>query len=102
MAGRLRAAGPGDHGPDDASWRAVAVASRVALALLGYTVTSRCLPGEPNPCGASYAQHAAGYLGKIQAVCAHRLLHLGTAGQQIALEVYGDAISELACDEVPS
>ena len=61
----------------DQSWAEVARATRDALALLGRPITPRCLPGEPDACGASFAQHACAHLATISAIADHQLWHLG-------------------------
>jgi hypothetical protein len=63
--------------PDlDRAWKSLAENSREALALLGYPITPRCLPGETEPCGGSYADHAAAHLITLLAVAEHHLTHV--------------------------
>jgi hypothetical protein len=79
--------------PDEA-WADYARASRDALASLGYA-TPRCLPDEPAPCGASYAQHTTAHLATIKAVCDHQLAHLGQPFIEMHGEIYLDKRLEL-------
>ena len=65
----------------DESWAKLARNSREALRLLGYDVEPVCLPGEADPCGGSFAQHAMANLGALKAVADHHLWHLGGLGQ---------------------
>jgi hypothetical protein len=81
----------------DAEWEPLARSSREALALLGYAITIRCLPGEPGPCGATFAQHAAAHLATMQAVIEHHLSHLGDDPEWAALV---DDVREHAAEEV--
>lgn len=60
----------------DRDWANVARASRDALALLGWPIARRCLPGEDDPCGGSFAEHAVAHLVTLQAVAGHQLTHL--------------------------
>jgi len=61
----------------DEKWAAVAIASREALALLGYEIGPRCLPGEPDHCGGGWADHAGAQLATLIAIARHELVHLG-------------------------
>lgn len=89
----------------DQAWAEYARASRDALAVLGYGITPRCLPDEVEPCGATYAQHAAAHLATIKAVCDHQLEHLGppfaTMHGQIYWEARAELESGLGCQGVP-
>lgn len=76
-------------------WRAVAEATREALALLGYA-TPACLPGEPGECGGSDAEHAAANLGALRAVVEHRITHLGPCSRPLVDEVAARIRAELA------
>lgn len=80
---------------DDESWAPVARSTREALALLGIRITARCLPGEPEHCGGSYAQHAAAHLASIRAVVDHQLQHLG-APELMVTKIYDKIAAELA------
>jgi len=66
-------------------WRPVAEATREALAQLGYPVPA-CLPGEPEACGGSDAEHAAANLGALRAVVEYRITHLGPEARPLAGE----------------
>lgn len=80
---------------DDESWAPVARSTREAMVLLGYRITTRCLPDEPEPCGGNYAQHAAAHLASIRALVDHQLQHLG-APQGVVTEIYDRITAELA------
>ncbi len=80
-------------GRDD-TWAGVARNSREALALVGYGIAPRCLPGEPGACGGTFAQHAMAYLGTLKAVADHQLAHLGPLGEQHG-EIYWRVRAEL-------
>ena len=60
----------------DEQWAGVAIGSRDALCKLGYHIGPNCLPGEPDACGGSFAEHAAGHFAAIIAVARHQLRHL--------------------------
>jgi hypothetical protein len=62
--------------PSGCGWEQVARNSRQALALLGYPIASNCLPGEAEPCGGTFAEHAMAHLATLKAVCDHQLDHL--------------------------
>jgi hypothetical protein len=79
----------------DEKWAGVARASRDALALLGYVVGPRCLPGEADPCGASFTLHACANLAAIKAVADHQLTHLGPQMGPVHGDIYLDVRSEL-------
>jgi len=84
----------------DENWAEVARASRGALALLGRPVGPRCLPGEPDWCGGSFAQHAGAQLAALKAVADHQLSHLGPPAAMIT-EIYAHELAELesrCCD----
>lgn len=76
------------------SWLEVAVRHRQALKTLGWPVPP-CLPGEPEECGGSEAEHAAAYLGALQAVVESKLSHLH-GGEKIAADAYAQTVAELA------
>lgn len=80
---------------DDESWAPVARSTREAMALLGYRITTRCLPDEPEHCGGSYAEHAAAHLASIKALVDHQLQHLG-APERVVTEIYEKITAELA------
>jgi hypothetical protein len=82
----------------DESWAEVAHESRAALASLGYSIGPRCLPDEADPCGASFAQHAAAHLATIKAVCDHQLSHLGSPYIERSGIIYGNRLTELESD----
>ena len=71
----------------DEEWARVARESREALELLGRPLP-RCLPGEADECGATFAQHAAAHLATIKAVADHQLWHLGPGFSQVHGDVY--------------
>ena len=77
----------------DSDWAAVAKSTRTALAHLGYPIMSRCLPDE-DPCGGSWAEHAAAHLATIQAVADHQLGHLQPPGELVEA-VYRPVAAEL-------
>jgi hypothetical protein len=77
------------------AWAQVARALRNALALLGYVVGPRCLPGEGAPCGATFAEHACANLAAIKAVADHQLTHLGPQMAPMHGSVYLDVRNEL-------
>ena len=83
-------------------WRPVAEATREALAQLGYPVPA-CLPGEPEACGGSDAEHAAANLGALRAVVEYRITHLSPEARPLAGEVAARIRAELAagppCDQ---
>ena len=81
----------------DAEWEPLARSSRDALALLGYTITVRCLPGEPDACGGTFAQHAAAHFGTMQAVIEHHLGHFGDDPKWAAMV---DDVRRHAAEEV--
>lgn len=76
------------------SWHEVAQRHRIALASLGWPMP-RCLPGEAGACGGSDAEHAAAYLGVLQAVVESKLAHLH-GGEDIAAGAYAETVAELA------
>jgi hypothetical protein len=62
----------------DEAWKEAAENSREALSLMGYHVGARCLPGEPDQCGGTYAEHAMAQMVTLKAICDHELdQHLG-------------------------
>lgn len=83
-------------GTTDESWADLARSTRDALALLGYPIGDRCLPDEPDPCGATFAQHTAAHLGKIGAAAAHHAAHLGARFDTLISAVYRDAETEFS------
>lgn len=78
----------------DEAWAPVARSARDALALLGYHIDPRCLPGEPGACGGSFAQHTVAYFGAIKAVADHQLKHLDPPPVSVQA-AYLTAITEL-------
>jgi len=82
----------------DQSWAEVARATRDALALLGRPITPRCLPDEADPCGGTFADHAAAHLATIKAVADHQLLHLGPEYGPAHSEIYWEQCAELHHD----
>lgn len=86
-------AGPGV----ERSWHEVAVKVRKALEVLDWPVPP-CLPGERDECGGSAAEHAAGYLGALQAVVEFKIGHLH-GGEDMAAVTYESTLGELAALE---
>lgn len=60
----------------DDAWKELAADSRQALTLLGWPITPKCLPGEPEACGATFAEHAWANLHALRAVADHHLTHV--------------------------
>lgn len=88
-----------EHG--ERSWHEVAVKFRRALEVLDWPVP-RCLPGEPDECAGTDAEHAAGYLGALRAMVEFRTSHLHFGehgGANIAEVVYAITRDELAAIE---
>lgn len=56
--------------------RQLAENSRQALALLGYHIEPRCLPGEPDACGGTDLQHVIAHLYSLAAVVSHHISHV--------------------------
>ena len=81
----------------DLTWRGLAESSKGALALLGYP-TPPCLPHDPEPCGANYAEHATAQLAALAAVVDHHLIHLGAP--ELAAATYSSVVADLhaGCD----
>lgn len=79
----------------DQAWAALARGSREALRQLGYMITPQCLPGEPDECGGTFAQHAMAQLATLKAVADHHLMHLGPAWTELHSEIYRDTRAEL-------
>lgn len=77
------------------TWADVARNTREAMALPGRPVTPRCLPGEAEPCGASFEQHALAHLATIRAICDHQLEHLGAPDGWQAEHIYRHELEEL-------
>jgi hypothetical protein len=77
----------------DLAWADLARNSAQSLALLGYPV-SACLPGDAEPCGGSYAEHAAANLIAMMAVNAHHLKHLAPS-EELFDSVYDDTVAKL-------
>lgn len=89
------------HPGGERTWHAAAVKFRKALEQLDWPVP-RCLPGEPDECGGTDAEHAAGYLGALQAVVEFKIAHLHFGehgGATIAEVVYDSTRTELAAIE---
>ncbi len=97
-----QASGDGQQYP---KWQPLAERTRQALRLLGYDVPD-CLPGERGACGADFAQHAAAFLGALQAVVEHRLIHLGAGMRPLVDEICATTREQLqaaeACEEHPA
>lgn len=79
----------------DQAWAELAQGSREALRQLGYTITPQCLPGEPDECGGTFAQHAMAHLATLKAVADHHLMHLGPDWTELHGEIYWDVRAEL-------
>ena len=79
----------------DESWAPIARATREALSWLGRPIQPKRLPGEPDPCGGTFAVHAMAHLATIKAICDHQLIHLGPAFTEGAGEVYWHVRHEL-------
>lgn len=60
----------------DKDWMHTAIATRDALEAMGYVIMLKCLPGEPDFCGANFAEHTAEHLAAIKAVADHQLGHM--------------------------
>jgi hypothetical protein len=69
----------------DEAWRRTAEGSREALAALGYRISPRCLPGEPQACGGGFAEHAAAHLITLQVVAGHHLEHLDPPAEMVRI-----------------
>lgn len=84
------------------TWRRVAESTREALAQLGYPVPP-CLPGEPEECGGTDAEHAAANLGALRALVEYRIAHLGPGAlplvDDVAARVRGQLAAEPDCDQ---
>jgi hypothetical protein len=80
----------------DESWKQVAGDSREALALMGYPVAPRCLPGEPDACGGTFAEHALAHMATLKAICDHQLDH--HLGDPRAGLVYAAALRDILAD----
>jgi len=61
----------------DEAFKELAEATRAALALMGKDIEPRCLPGERDPCGRSYAEHAVAHLAAMAAIIDHQLTVIG-------------------------
>ncbi|MGH3222570.1 MAG: hypothetical protein ACRDPY_28390 [Streptosporangiaceae bacterium] len=84
----------------DQNWAGLAHASRDALGLLGYGITPRCLPDEPEACGGTFAEHVAAHLAALKAVADHHLTHLGAPAGMLA-DVYEHTTADLEHDGGP-
>lgn len=80
----------------DAKWEPVARGALVAMRALGYDAPD-CLPGDPEQCGGTFAQHAMASLGALHALADHHLKHMGEFGKQ-ADEVRGRIAADLDRD----
>jgi hypothetical protein len=78
----------------DQTWADLAHASRDALGLLGYGIRPRCLPGEPEACGGTFAEHVAAHLAALKAVADHHLIHLGAPAEMLN-DVYDRTTADL-------
>jgi hypothetical protein len=86
-------------GVSDESWAEVARTSRTALGYLGYEIEPQCLPGEPDECGGTFAQHALAHLVTAKAVADHQLAHLGQPAR-MAEDIYAKAAADLDCGQL--
>ena len=88
----------------DGQWAELARNSRAALALLGHDIGPRCLPDEPDPCGATFALHAIAHLATLAAISDHHLEHLGGMDSPVVRDIYLQAMAEVraGCGEVPT
>jgi len=82
----------------DAEWRDIARETRVILARMGHPITDLCMPDEPDPCGGTWAQHAAAHLSVIKAIADHQLTHLGPHFSDLSVKIYRHTMEELAAD----
>lgn len=80
---------------NDSDWAPVARGARQALDHLGYPVKPDCLPGDTDPCGATFAEHTVAYLATIKAVADHQLGHLGPLFAEEHGTIYWDIRAEL-------
>jgi hypothetical protein len=81
--------------PDvDLTWQPLATSTRQALRLLGWG-SPDCLPGEPEACGGSFAEHAAAHLAALRAVVEHRTAHLGAGAGPMVETVYAETLATL-------
>lgn len=86
---------------NDQAWCWLAEQSRVALRHLGWNIGPRCLPGEPDECGGTFAQHTVAHMAALTAVINHHLAHLSAAyGAETVADwgqcAYTDVALELA------
>lgn len=77
----------------DQDWADLARNSARALGLLGYAV-SDCLPGDAEPCGGTFIEHAAANLAALTAVIDHHLEHLQPPSGMFT-SVYSDTEAKL-------
>ena len=74
---------------NDQIWAPVARSARSVLETLGFAIDPKCLPGEAEPCGGTFAQHCVAYFAAISAVSDHQMEHLGIGPQDPhASEIY--------------
>ena len=71
----------------DRGWEQLARDTRQALALLGHLVPD-CLPGEPDACGGSFAEHTLAHYAALKAVIEHRIAHLGPGSEPMVEEIH--------------
>ena len=83
----------------DQQWKPLALSSREALSQLGYTVGTRCLPHELDPCGGDFAEHTVAHLAAIKAVADHHLAHLGAPAEMIN-SIYVSTAAAVDCQEI--
>lgn len=83
---------------DYPKWRPVAEDTRQALELLGWGVP-RCLPGEPEACGGSFAHHALAHLATLKAIVEVRIGHLGDGSQPMVEQIYQHALAQLGAED---
>ena len=80
----------------DAEWEPLARSTREALSQLGYTITPRCLPGEPDACGGTFTQHAASHLAALAAVTEHHTGHLPPGFDSLIQDVFDRTTEEVS------
>jgi hypothetical protein len=78
----------------DENWAPLARSSREALRQLGYGIGPQCLPGEPDACGGTFAEHVMAQLATLNAVADHHLEHLRPPADAVA-EIYQNIRHEL-------
>jgi hypothetical protein len=81
---------------DDDSWAPIARSTREALSLIGYDITPRCMPDEPQACGGTFAQHTAAHLATMRAIIEHHVSHLGPAWRPLLEDIEANAAEEVS------